>query len=151
MFRGNISAYYSKHMWDGQVAERFLGVFQYKDWRFHTVSVEIFLVHKETDLKTLRLRHNRWHFAVDIFKYIFLMIRLVFNDKVRFSIQISLKCFSKGPNHQFISNGLDNGLVLKRWQAIICTNTCVTRLCVLTHLPLVPHICIGELSKHWFR
>ena len=22
---------------------------------------------------------------------------------------------------------------------------------LLTHLPLVPHICVGELGQHWFR
>ena len=22
---------------------------------------------------------------------------------------------------------------------------------ILTHLPLVPHICVGELNQHWFR
>ena len=33
-----------------------------------------------------------------------------------------------------------------QWQKII--RECI---CVLTHLPLVPHICVSELGHHWFR
>ena len=29
--------------------------------------------------------------------------------------------------------------------------SCVLLGCILTHLPLVPHICVSESGQHWFR
>ena len=65
---------------------------------------------------TLRPRQDGRHFADDILKCIFL------NEDVWIANEISLKFVPKGPNWQYSSIGLDNGLAPSRRQAIIWTN-----------------------------
>ena len=55
--------------------------------------------------------------------------------------------------------GLDNGLALNRWQAIIWTNADPIPWRIYaalagdeyTHLAPVPCICVAELGHYWFR
>ena len=67
-------------------------------------------------VNTLRPRQNERLFADDILKCIFL------NENVWIPIEISLRFVPKGPNWQYSSFGLDNGLAPSRRQAIIWTN-----------------------------
>ena len=59
---------------------------------------------------------NGHHFADYILRCIFV------NEKFHILIEISLKIVPKGPIDNKSSNGLDNGLVPNRRQAIIWTN-----------------------------
>ena len=66
---------------------------------------------------------------------------------------------SFGCNWWWVIIDSGNGLVPNRHQAITWTNNDTIHgyiyaspgLNKLTHLPLVTHICVGDLGQHWFR
>ena len=72
---------------------------------------------------------NDCHFTDDKFKHIFI------NQKFYILIWISLKFVPVGPIVNNASeDGLDNGLALNRWQAIILTNADLIHWCIYVAL-----------------
>ena len=92
------------------------------------------------------LKHGGPHQMADILqttisKYVFLNLNVL-----EFWIKFHWNVFL-GSNWQYVSIGSGCGLMLNRWQVNTGTNVdcCMAslRLNELTHLPLVPHICIS--------
>ena len=69
------------------------------------------------------------------------------------------KVCCQGYSWQYVNIGLSNDLAPNKWQAVIWINDDAIHwyvygssiLSELTHLPLMLHICIGELGWCWFR
>ena len=136
MSRGSGFDQHCSYRWAGCIHSHMMGHFVYQIETFYVLKWSLLWMIKEILQLSSWISYfnssppgqNGCHFADNIFRCIFI------NKKFCILIKISLSFVPKGPNWQYTSIGLDNGIAPNRQQAIIWTNAHPIHWCIYAYM-----------------
>ena len=108
------------------------------------------------DLFPLYLTYWRWvtHMYICVCQLVIIVLcdgLCPFSVPVQVIIRNVLSVGSREQYHNYFNNDSESFMQVNAFEHAVCKTSLCSRFYVLTHLPVVPHICVNESGQHWFR